>query len=400
MNPRAIAVLFACFSTIFAAFAIRYSYGTLLPGMLPEFAITKAQAGVIYSSYFIAYTIFSPIMGLLTNRTDTRMVLAIFVTLMGGGALLMHYANSVVQASLCFSLAGFGCSACWAPVMALAQRWSHDKHRGLTLSIVDLGSSLGVMAAGTVVPMVIASSGWRTGWLVLGIMGITLGGINFILVRDRPPAQSAALFVSSAEPVVSPGEFYKQLFGDRRFWFIGFAYMLTGFAVIIPFAFISTYAVQELSFPYDTATRLVSIIGLAGIAGRLVLGPVPDRMGRIRILAICALLMAGGCLGMAYGRGWWMTAFVVIFGLGYGACWAMYAACAADIFSKKAAGGIIGLWTVFLGIGSIAGPMLAGWTADASGTLMWSFMLAMAASIVALLLLLPLLKTPRPGIHP
>jgi OFA family oxalate/formate antiporter-like MFS transporter len=94
-----------------------------------------------------------------------------------------------------------------------------------------------------------------------------------------------------------------------------------------------------------------------------------------------------------------MTVFAIIFGFGYGACWAMYAACAADIFSKKAAGGIIGLWTVFLGVGSIAGPMLAGWMADASGTLMWSFMLAMAGSIISLLLLLPLFKLPRPGMN-
>ena len=399
MTPRSYAVLFACFCTVFAAFAIRYSYGTLLPGMLPALAISKAEAGVIYSSYFIAYTIFSPVMGLLTNRTDSRLVLSLFVALMGGGAFLMQYAHSAVQASLFFSLAGFGCSACWAPVMALAQRWSDDKRRGLTLSIVDLGSSLGVMAAGTIIPMVIASSSWRTGWLVLGIMGIALGVVNLVLVRDRPTAHSAAASVKSAEPAVSPGVFYRQLFGDRRFWLIGFAYLLTGFAVIIPFTFLSTYAVQELSFPYDTATRLVSIIGLAGIAGRLVLGPISDRLGRIRILAICALLMAGGCLGMAYGHGWWMTVFAIIFGFGYGACWAMYAACAADIFSKKAAGGIIGLWTVFLGVGSIAGPMLAGWTADASGTLMWSFMLAMAASVIALLLLLPLLRLPRPGIN-
>jgi hypothetical protein len=33
-----------------AHYSIRYSYGTLLPGMLPTLDITKAQAGVIYSS--------------------------------------------------------------------------------------------------------------------------------------------------------------------------------------------------------------------------------------------------------------------------------------------------------------------------------------------------------------
>ena len=118
---------------------------------------------------------------------------------------------------------------------------------------------------------------------------------------------------------------------------------------MVPFAFISTYAVQELSFPYDSATRLVTLIGLGGVTGKLVLGPLSDTLGRIKILVISAILIAGGNLAIAYSRGWMLMVVTFIFGLGYGACWAMYAACASDFFSKQAAGGIIGLWSVYLG---------------------------------------------------
>ena len=56
------------------AFAVRYAYGLLLPHMLSSLAISKTQAGFIYSSYFIAYTIFSPILGLLVDRYDARVL--------------------------------------------------------------------------------------------------------------------------------------------------------------------------------------------------------------------------------------------------------------------------------------------------------------------------------------
>lgn len=69
----------------------------------------------------------------------------------------------------------------------------------------------------------------------------------------------------------------------------------------------------------------------------------------------------------------------------------MYAACASDFFSKKAAGGIIGLWTLLMGLGSIAAPIVAGWSADSSGTLMWAFIIATAGGFGSLILLLPLL---------
>ena len=148
MSKRAIGVLSACILTVFAAYAIRYSYGTLLPEMLGALNITKAQAGVIYSSYFIAYTLLSPVTGIMSDKYDMRVIISVFVAVMGLGTFLMQYPTTILQASIFFGIAGIGCAACWAPVMAVAQRWTSAGRRGLTLAIVDAGSTLGVMAAG------------------------------------------------------------------------------------------------------------------------------------------------------------------------------------------------------------------------------------------------------------
>ena len=394
MSQRAIGVLFACFAIIFVHYAIRYSYGTLLPEMLPSLSITKAQAGMIYSSYFIAYTALSPVLGLLSDRYDVRIILTLFIALMGGGAFLMAYPTSQFQASLFFGVAGVGCSACWAPVMALAQRWTTENRRGMSLSFVDAGSSLGVMAAGAITPLIVVAYGWRTGWMSLGILAFMLAIVTFFLVQSHPKTHSNPSPQDGGRRRLV-GITYKQLLSDTRFWLIGLAYLFTGFAIMVPFAFISTYAVQELSFPYDSATRLVTIIGAGGITGKVVLGPISDTLGRIKILIISAILIAGGNLAIAYSRGWMLMVVTFIFGIGYGACWAMYAACASDFFSKQAAGAIIGLWTVYLGIGLMLSPLLAGWMADATGTLMWSFLIATAGGIASLLLLLPMLKASR-----
>jgi AAHS family 4-hydroxybenzoate transporter-like MFS transporter len=125
------------------------------------------------------------------------------------------------------------------------------------------------------------------------------------------------------------------------------------------------------------------------------LGPLSDKVGRIRIMALCAVLIAAGSLAMAYSRGPTLMAMCFVFGIGYGACWAMYAACAADYFSKQSAGRIIGLWTCLLGIGSVAAPIVSGWSADISGTLMWAFIIATAAGLGSLLFLLPVLRAPQ-----
>jgi len=76
--------------------------------MLPSLAISKTQAGVIYASFFIAYTVFSPLLGLIGDRCDVRLVIAGFVVTFAAGTFLMAYASSIIQASLFFALAGIG----------------------------------------------------------------------------------------------------------------------------------------------------------------------------------------------------------------------------------------------------------------------------------------------------
>ena len=393
MNRR-LAVLVACFCTIFTSYAVRYGYGILLPEMLPSLAITKTEAGVIYASFFIAYTVLSPVLGLLGDRYNVRLLLTIFVGVFGAGTFLMAYSSSIIQASLFFILAGIGSAVCWAPTMALAQRWTSDKHRGKTLAFIDVGSALGIVGTSTAVPMIVTAYDWRAGWISLGALGFAVAILNFFAVRNQPREQPVRIQKSPRLHTVEQiGSMYTKLLKDTRFWLIGLAYLLTGFSIIIPFTFLSTYAVQELSFTYETGTKLITVIGVGAIIGKTTLGPLSDRVGRIRIMMLCALLITGGSLGMAYTEGAGLIAFTAVFSLGYGTAWSMYAAAASDYFSKESSGSIVGLWTVYLGIGSVISPIIAGWIADTTGTLSWSFVLAAAGGIVSLLLLIPMWRT-------
>ena len=400
MSKRAVAVLLACFLTVFTSFAIRYGYGVLLPEMLPSLAITKAEAGVIFSAFFIGYTALAPILGLLGDRFDARILIAIFMAILGVGAFLMSYSSSLIEASFFFALAGVGSSATWAPVIAVAQRWVSDRRRGITLAFIDVGSSVGIISGGLILPLIVGVYNWNTGWLSLGVLAFLVALVDLLLIRGRPTNVSdnkkSVLEKHNDKPIKAT---YAMLVRDNKFWLIGFAYLLTGFSIIIPFTFLSTYAVQEMMYSYGAAARLITVIGVGALVGKLGLGYVSDTVGRIRIMMICAVLIAASCLGMAFQNGESaLIVFTALFGIGYGTIWAMYAASASDYFSKKSAGGIVGLWTVFLGVGSLASPIIAGWMADTTGTFKWSFILATAGAVASLILLVPVWKTSSTGL--
>ena len=391
MNRRGVVNLGVCFFTVLTAFAIRYNYSVLLPEMLPSLGISKTEAGIIFSSYFIAYTVFSPIAGLLADKIDIRIILSLFLCLLSLGTFLIAGASSLVKISFFFMIAGIGCSACWSPVVALAQRWVSDRYRGTALAFIDTGDSLGGVIISLNIPLVVASFSWRMGWRLLGILAFLVAFFAFFLVRKSPDSNPVFPYEKCSASARYPVKvMYKEVLKGFKFWLIGLSYFFIGFSVLIPFTFISTYAVKELTLSYEVATKLITMIAIAAMAGKIIFGVISDALGRVKVLIFCCALITICSFGMAYEREFFkLSLLTIIFGFSRGAIFPLYAACASDYFPKDFVGTIVGLWTLFLGIGAILAPVIAGWTADITGSFAWSFILAMATAMLSLFLLLP-----------
>jgi MFS family permease len=386
MSRRAYAIIIASFFTVSIAYSIRYGYGMLLPEMLPSLGISKTQAGTIFGTYFVVYTIFTPILGTLSDLFNYRLLMTVFAGILGLGALLMAYVTGFAQACLFFALAGLGHAACWAPVASLVQKWVPDHKRGMMLSIVSIGIGIGVPLWGTFLPVIVSAFNWRAGWMGMGLFALGVAVMNFFLVRN--PVGLERQMTSARQRVEFVFTLFRALLKDKRFWIVGTAYLLVGFNVLVPFTFLPVYARESLHFDYATSTRFISLIALFGIAGQLTLGTLSDRMGRVHVLMLCGLIMGTACLGMSLSPNeWWLYGMTSFYGLAYGAVWPVYAAAAADLFPSSQTGSVVGLWTVFLGLGSIVSPVICGWTIDLTGIYTWAFLLGLASGLASTLCL-------------
>lgn len=396
MNRNAGTVITAGFFTILISYAVRYSYGLLLPFMLPSLGISNTEAGAIYSSYFVAYTFFSPILGLMTDRSAARYMLTFFIALLGIGSFLMSCTKGIISACIFFGLAGIGQSAGWVPVVTIVQRWVNPDKRGAAVATVDIGSGAGIIIAGVVLPLIVTNLDWRWGWRSLGIMGFFVSGINYLFIKN-PPEEPGTLKENLKSSLPAHVLLViKELIKIPAFWFIGFSYMMICFCIIIPFTFLPSYATKMLQIPYARAALLITILALCGILGKLVFGYLSDRVGRIPIMLLCAILTTIGPVCMAFSETYsTLTVSTIVFGVGYGALWPVYAAASRDFFPKAYSGSVIGLWTVMLGAGSIISPVLAGRAVDITGHYTYAFGLAALAAMISGLLLLPVLH-----IHP
>ncbi|MBW1800142.1 MAG: MFS transporter [Deltaproteobacteria bacterium] len=395
MSHRAVAIVIAGFFTAFIAFAIRYSYGLLLPEMLPALAISKTEAGIIFSSYFITATLLSPVLGLLVDRSDARILISTFVAMLGIGTYLMSFSSSVIQASIFFCLAGIGHSACWAPVVTVVMRWVSEKRRGIVLAFVDLGSTAGIAVCSITIPLMTGAYSWRTVWVSLGIFAFIVAAMNFFMIKSHPPFEPGPGGSGTAPRAPIPIRVaYMAIIRDKKFYLIGLSYLLLSFSILVPLTFLTTFATQELKIPYQSAAGLLAVFAVVGAAAKLFLSHLSDVVGRVRVMMFCGVLTAIGGLGLAYVHAFLLLVlFTAVFGAGYGTIWPVFAAAARDFFPKEYAGSVVGLWTVFHGLGSIMSPVIAGWTIDGTGAYVWAFILAMISSIISILLLFPMAKT-------
>jgi MFS family permease len=120
--------------------------------------------------------------------------------------------------------------------------------------------------------------------------------------------------------------------------------------------------------------------------GQLVGGFLGDRFSKRAICAVAMLGHAAGLLALAYATEFWM---VVLFAVLHGGAWGvrgpLMAAIRADYFGRASFGKILGVSNMIVTLGSVSGPLLAGYFADQTGDYRLGFTVLAVLSLLGCL---------------
>ncbi len=388
----------------------RFGYSAILPAMQKDLGMSNAVAGSLASWNLAGYMVMAAIGGLLASRFGPRLVVGIGSLVAAAGMVLTGLADGVVTAAGARLLTGLGGGAVLVPSVALMSSWFDARQRGMASAIVSSGSSLALVIAGPVVPAIIAAGGvqgWRIAWYFFAALTGLVGVLTFVAQRDRPlktphllatqgsiwhaePLKVAAktpgdAAVEAALSAWSPRKTGKarvplnvlSVIRSRYAWHLGLVYMAFGFSYMIYFTFFQKRLTTDIGWSSATAGNYFLALGLASIACGFIWGTISDRVGRGRSIAISCLVQAAAAVMFA----WWpSTAGILLsallFGLTAVAVPGIVGAGCGDHFGPRLASTSLGFVTVFLGIGQVLGPYVAGQMADSFGTLKYSYLLA------------------------
>ena len=328
-----------------------------------------------FSLLVVVHGVSGPPLGWLVERFGARAVIAAGGVLFAGGLFAGAQVSSVWQLYLFIGLlAATGMStAGWVPSVVLIREWFPGRV-GTAIGVASVGIGMGIFALVPFMQVLIDGLGWRWALRVLGAMvALWVVPATLLLVRDaaRPSRPDAALDVPGPAPRARHHWTPLTAVRSWRFWAAGFVFftgsVATQMLLVHHVAYLVDHGVSAL-----VGATVVSIVGVASMAGKAGWGTLSDRIGRepTYTMAFACVLLSVGALALsgALPHTPFPYAYAVLIGVGYAVTAPLTPAVASDLFGGPQFPRIFGMLHVINSLGGALGAWVAGVIFDVSGS--------------------------------
>src|SRR4030043_2068979 len=273
------------------------------------------------------------------------------------------------------------------PCQVLISR-SFTKNRGKAMGIAYLGIGSGF----ALVPLIAAGLekhfGWHFSLASLGIIIIIIALPLVFFLKDTKPEPVAATGSGETAPV-------RNILKSPWFYLLAFGSMCSIAAVGGVNQHFKLY-LRELDFTQTQAARMISLVAIMSLAGRVLMGWLADIFHR-KYIMILIYILVGVSIPLLImpdfpGR---LYVFAVIFGIGLGGDYMIIPLMAGDLFGIKTLGRVMGIILVADGIAEASMPMAVGAMRDASADYSLGFVVLICIAFTGALIISFLPKQKR-----
>lgn len=355
-------------------YADRQAIGSLFPLLEKDFGFSKAQLGLIGSSFMWVYALSAPLAGLAGDRFPRKMLVlggCLFWSLMTG---LTGVCGKLWQFLCARSLVGLGESLYFPAATSLISDVHGPRTRSAALSLHQSAVYIGTVAGGWIGALIAESWGWRAAFWVFGLAGVLVSLVVMAFLKEPIRGAHEETQYPLSSPVIS--EVLSDLAGSPRVLFLMAGFASANAVAAIFLVWTPTYLHERFHLGLAASgLGAVAWIQLASALSVPVSGVLADRLSAktcgARILLQCGgLLLGSGCVFLV-GNAGTLGALVAAM-VGFGLCKGFYDggifASLFDVVSPDRRATAAGLMN-FVGWGGGAlGPLLVGVAASGSGS--------------------------------
>jgi ACS family glucarate transporter-like MFS transporter len=365
-----------------------------------DHGLTDVQLGWVFSAFLIGYALFQVPGGWLADRFGPRLVISAGVVWWGLFTTLTALVPSGMASSLALLIAtrfvlGLGEAVLFPSSNKLVSAWIPSSERGLANGLIFAGVGAGAGVTPPLIIYVLSRWGWQCSFYVSAGIGLAIGLVWFLLVRDTPrthPLASAAEVekIEAGMPVANQAHErplpWSAILSSRNVWAITASYFAYCYVTYIFFTWFFIYLSRVRGLDLKSSAVYSMLPFIAMVCGAPLGGWVADwitrdyskRAGRCGV-AIFGLMLAAVFLAVATQVESARVASIVLAGgagaiyLAQSAFWAV----TADI-AGKSAGTVSGLMNMGGQVGGAVTASLTPWIAEHFG---WTASFLVAAAV-------------------
>ena len=249
----------------------------MVDDLMKEFSVGAAILGYLSATYLYIYAALQIPLGLVVDKYGLRGVVAGACALCGIGSIVFSLADSVYLAYLGRGLVGAGAAFSFVGALNMAARWFPSRFALLGGWAQMMGSAGGFVGQAPL-SLAVATFGWRSCNLSLGIAGLFLAVLLLFTVKDPKEDQAS-------EDNFSIWLGLKNVCANKQTWLATLAAAgLTSALLAFGGLWGVPYLMKARAIDKPDAASFISIIFVGWAIGAPFFGWLSDRIRRRRIL--------------------------------------------------------------------------------------------------------------------
>ncbi len=343
-----------------------FLFAALVPMMKESIDISHWHLATIGALTQLSYLGGAMLLGLVGHRVASEWLVLITGSITSLLLFVMATLDDLMMVLLVLTCMAACAAISWGAIVELITRYARPALCSTCLSSASSGTAWGYGLNGLLILLVVPLLGWRSGWLLAGMLGAATVILTLFLLRNLK--QRAVTKSPEATSALSARQLLHAIMRERAAFFACLICFMVGFATMPFSTWLNTY-LAELMLPPALGGYTWTIAGVTGMIAGFLSGKLADSKGH----GVALLIVFGGFSLGIFAFVYDPAYFAVFAGFGYGLMyfpmWGIVAGWVNQHYSSTATMQINGIGMVTFGLGGALGNLMAGFIQDISGSL-------------------------------